>query len=176
MKTKGDNYATLDEVAETAVDMLNMEAMIKAIASYGTVVHELKDLSKSFKEAKMAMDVGRIFYADKTVISYNRLGIGRLVYQLPRNLCRIFIREIFGEDESAAFDPEVTTTVSTFFENNLNVSETARKLFIHRNTLVYRIEKLEKQTGLDVRRFDDALTLKVALMVCSYIKYIESQE
>ena len=176
MKTKGDNYATLDEVAETAVDMLNMEAMIKAIASYGTVVHELKDLSKSFKEAKMAMDVGRIFYADKTVISYNRLGIGRLVYQLPRNLCRIFIREIFGEDESAAFDPEVTTTVSTFFENNLNVSEKARKLFIHRNTLVYRIEKLEKQTGLDVRRFDDALTLKVALMVCSYIKYIESQE
>ncbi len=176
MKTKGDNYATLDEVAETAVDMLNMEAMIKAIASYGTVVHELKDLSKSFKEAKMAMDVGRIFYADKTVISYNRLGIGRLVYQLPRNLCRIFIREIFGEDESTAFDPEVTTTVSTFFENNLNVSETARKLFIHRNTLVYRIEKLEKQTGLDVRRFDDALTLKVALMVCSYIKYIESQE
>ena len=170
-----EDYSSLEEAAQTAIDMMNMELMVRARASYGSITTELKDLSKSYKEAKMALEVGKIFYAEKTVTSYNRLGIGRLVYQLPENLCRLFIKEIFGDHEEIAFDNELVTTVSTFFENNLNVSETARKLFIHRNTLVYRIEKLEKDTGLDVRRFDDALTLQVALMVCSYMRYKENE-
>ncbi len=170
-----EDYSSLEEAAETAIDMMNMELMVRARASYGSITTQLKDLSKSYKEATMALEVGKIFYAEKNVTSYNRLGIGRLVYQLPENLCRLFIKEIFGDHEEIAFDNELVTTVSTFFENNLNVSETARKLFIHRNTLVYRIEKLEKDTGLDVRRFDDALTLQVALMVCSYMRYKENE-
>ena len=163
-------YEDLEEVAKTAVDMLNMEAMVKVHASYGTIVNELKDLSRSYKEARMAMDVGRIFYAGKRVISYNELGIGRLIYQLPPNLCRMFIREIFGGEEMVEFDQETIMTVNTFFENNLNVSETARQLFVHRNTLVYRIEKLMKSTGLDIRTFDDAMTFKIALMVRAYMR------
>lgn len=142
--------------------------------AYGTIVQELKDVSKSYKEANMALDVGKIFYVEKKVNAYGRLGIGRLIYQLPVNLCRIFIEEIFGVDGIVDFEEETLTTVNKFFENNLNVSETSRQLFVHRNTLVYRIEKLEKSTGLDVRTFDDALTFKIAMMVVNYMKYLDS--
>ena len=122
----------------------------------------------------MALDVGKIFYSEKKVTAYNTLGIGRLIYQLPVNLCRIFIDEIFGDNIPYELDEETLTTINKFFENNLNVSETSRQLFVHRNTLVYRIEKLQKSTGLDIRVFDDALTFKIALMVVNYMKYLDS--
>lgn len=172
--TPEDNYDRLDQIAHTIVDMMNMEAMLNVRVSYGTIVEELKDVSKSYKEAKMALDVGKIFYAEKKVTAYNTLGIGRLIYQLPINLCKIFIDEIFGDNVPSELDDETLTTINKFFENNLNVSETSRQLFVHRNTLVYRIEKLEKSTGLDIRTFDDALTFKIALMVVSYMKYLDS--
>jgi carbohydrate diacid regulator len=168
-----------DEVAKTAqvvVDMLNSEAMLIAKVAYGTIVPELKEVSKSYKEAKMALDVGKIFYMEKPVTAYNTLGIGRLIYQLPINLCRMFITEIFGDKIPEELDDEMLTTVQKFFDNNLNVSETSRQLYVHRNTLVYRIEKLHQATGLDVRKFDDALTFKIALMVVNYMKYIDLQE
>ncbi len=171
-----DNYDTLNQIAETIVDMMNMEAMMNVRVSYGTIVSELKEVSKSYKEAKMALDVGKIFYAEKKVTAYNTLGIGRLIYQLPINLCQIFIDEIFGSRLPDELDDETLTTINKFFENNLNVSETSRQLFVHRNTLVYRIEKLEKSTGLDIRTFDDALTFKIALMVVNYMRYLESLE
>lgn len=164
----------LPEIAHTIVDMMNTEAMLNVRVSYGTVVRELREVSKSYKEAKMALDVGKIFYADKHVIAYNSLGIGRLIYQLPVNLCKMFIQEIFGERVPDDLDEETLMTINKFFENNLNVSETSRQLFIHRNTLVYRIEKLQKSTGLDIRVFDDALTFKIALMVVNYMKYLET--
>lgn len=173
---KSDDYESLNQIAETIVDMMNMEAMMNVRVSYGTIVSELKEVSKSYKEAKMALDVGKIFYAEKKVTAYNTLGIGRLIYQLPVNLCRIFIDEIFGSNVPDELDEESLTTINKFFENNLNVSETSRQLFVHRNTLVYRIEKLEKSTGLDIRTFDDALTFKIALMVVNYMKYLDSIE
>ncbi|MCH5250583.1 MAG: helix-turn-helix domain-containing protein [Lachnospiraceae bacterium] len=169
-----DDYALLEQVAHTIVDMINMEAMMNVRVAYGTIVSELRDVSKSYKEAKMALDVGKIFYAEKKVTPYNKLGIGRLIYQLPNNLCRIFMDEIFGENIPDELDEEILTTINKFFENNLNVSETSRQLFVHRNTLVYRLEKLEKTTGLDIRTFDDALTFKIALMVANYMKYMDS--
>ena len=150
--------------------------MLKVRVSYGTVVQELREVSKSYKEATMAMDVGRIFYAEKNVIAYSTLGIGRLIYQLPVNLCRIFIEEIFGGNQVYDLDEETLTTINKFFENNLNVSETSRQLFIHRNTLVYRIEKLQKATGLDIRTFEDAMTFKIAMMVVNYMKYLDTRE
>ncbi len=173
---ESDDYESLNQIAETIVDMMNMEAMMNVRVSYGTIVGELKEVSKSYKEAKMALDVGKIFYAEKKVTAYNTLGIGRLIYQLPVNLCRIFIDEIFGSNVPDELDEETLTTINKFFENNLNVSETSRQLFVHRNTLVYRIEKLEKSTGLDIRTFDDALTFKIALMVVNYMKYLDSME
>ena len=171
-----DSYAEVVEVAETTVAMMNTEAMINVRVAYGTIVEELKDVSKSYKEAKMALDVGKIFYAEKTVTAYSTLGIGRLIYQLPINLCEMFIEEIFGGKVPEELDEETLTTINTFLENNLNVSETSRQLYVHRNTLLYRLEKLEKYTGLDIRIFDDALTLKIALMVVRYMRYLESMD
>ena len=167
---------TLHELAATIVAMMNAEALLDVKVAYGTVVQELKDVSKSYKEAKMALDVGKIFYAEKKVIAYSTLGIGRLIYQLPVNLCKIFIEEIFGDNVPYDLDEETLNTLNKFFENNLNVSETSRQLFVHRNTLVYRIEKIQKSTGLDLRSFDDALTFKIALMVVNYMKYLDIQE
>ncbi len=169
---KANTEEELEKIAKTIVDMINSEAMINVRVGFGTVVHALKDVSKSYKEAKMASEVGRIFYQEKNIISYRLLGIGRLIYQLPINLCRMYIHEIFGETLPAELDEETLITINKFFENNLNVSETSRQLFIHRNTLVYRIEKLLKATGLDIRDFEDALILKIALMVVNYMEYL----
>lgn len=171
-----DGYESMLQIAKTIVDMMSTEAMLNVKVAFGTVVSELKDVSKSYKEAKMALDVGKIFYAERDVVAYTMLGIGRLIYQLPSNLCRIFIQEIFGDEIPEELDDEMLTTVNKFFENNLNVSETSRQLFVHRNTLVYRIEKLAKSTGLDIRTFDDALTLKIALMVVNYMDYLDARE
>ena len=170
----GEGYEVIERTSEMIVDMMNTEAMMNVRVAYGTIVSELKDVSKSYKEAKMALDVGKIFYVERKVNSYSSLGIGRLIYQLPVNLCKIFIEEIFGENVPYDLDDETLTTINKFFENNLNVSETSRQLFVHRNTLVYRIEKLQKSMGLDLRNFDDALTFKIALMVVNYLKYLDS--
>ena len=164
----------LEHSAETILEMLETEAMLQARISYGTVVNEIKDVSKAYKEAKMALEVGKIFYVDKNVIAYSNLGIGRLIYQLPLPLCKMFIKEIFMNTSPDEFDEETLTTINKFFENNLNVSETSRQLYIHRNTLVYRLDKLQRSTGLDLRVFDDAITFKIALMVVKYMKYMES--
>ncbi|MBQ8947545.1 MAG: helix-turn-helix domain-containing protein [Lachnospiraceae bacterium] len=169
------DYDDIRHIADTIVDMMNSEAMMNVRVSYGTIVQELKDVSKSYKEAMMALEVGRIFYNESRVAAYNNLGIGRLIYQLPENLCEMYVEEIFGDESPIDFDEETINTVNTFFENSLNISETSRQLYVHRNTLVYRIEKLQKQTGLDIRVFDDALTLKIALMVGDYISYQRSR-
>ncbi len=171
-----ETYAELDKTAEVIVDMLNTEAMSVAHVAYGTVVNDIREVSRSYKEAKMALDVGKIFYSNKNVVGYGKLGIGRIIYQLPIPLCQMFIKEIFGEITPDDFDDEMLSTINKFFENSLNVSETSRQLYIHRNTLVYRLDKLQKMTGLDIRVFDDAITLKIALMVVKYMKYMESKD
>lgn len=169
-----ETFEELDRTADVIIDMLNTEAMSAAHIAYGTVVNDIREVSKSYKEAKMALDVGKIFYSDKNVVAYSRLGIGRLIYQLPIPLCKMFIKEIFGGKSPDDFDEEILTTINKFFENNLNVSETSRQLYIHRNTLVYRLDKLQKSTGLDLRIFEDAITFKIALMVVKYMKYMET--
>ena len=165
--------------------MLKHADAIKMVAStesntvrvaYGTVVNEIKEVSRSYKEAKMALDVGKIFFDERDIIAYSELGIGRLIYQLPIPLCKMFIKEIFGGKSPDDFDEETLMTIMKFFENSLNVSETSRQLFIHRNTLVYRLDKLQKSTGLDLRVFEDAITFKIALMVVKYMKYMETFE
>jgi carbohydrate diacid regulator len=171
----GETYDDLDKTANVILDMLNTEAMSQVQIAYGTIVNDLKEVSRSYKEAKMALDVGKIFYSGKNTVAYSRLGIGRLIYQLPLPLCRMFIKEIFENKSPDDFDDETLTTINKFFENSLNVSETSRQLYIHRNTLVYRLDKLQKSTGLDLRVFEDAITFKIALMVVKYMKYMERQ-
>ena len=171
-----DTGKEIEKAAKALETTLLKEGIREVRIAYGTIVHEIKEVSRSYKEAKMALDVGKIFYAEKKVIAYSTLGIGRLIYQLPVNLCKIFIEEIFGDNVPYDLDEETLNTLNKFFENNLNVSETSRQLFVHRNTLVYRIEKIQKSTGLDLRSFDDALTFKIALMVVNYMKYLDNQE
>jgi carbohydrate diacid regulator len=173
MKRMGDGEGEEEqrELALTLVDMINVEAMAKARVAYGTPVNRSVDLSISYREAKFALEVGKIFYANKNTISYRKLGIGRLLYRLPKDLCETFMKEVVGTNLDDVLDPETLSTIYRFFENGLNVSETARQLYVHRNTLVYRLEKIQKQLGLDIRQFDDAVTFKIAMMVDNYLKW-----
>lgn len=159
----------LEKLARSIVDTLGSEFYTKVVSGIGTTVVGVKDLAKSFKEAQVALEVGKVFDTEKTIVSYDNLGIARLIYQLPTTLCEMFLREVFKKGSIESLDHETLFTIQRFFENNLNVSETSRKLFVHRNTLVYRLEKIKKLTGLDLREFDHAIIFKVALMVKKYL-------
>jgi carbohydrate diacid regulator len=167
-----EDYDELENIAYMLVDMLNTEAMTSAWVSYSNIAEDFRQLENAYKEARTALEVGKIFYAQSNVFGYNKLGIGRLIYQLPISICEMFIAEIFkNENTLDSIDEESLITIRTFFENNLNLSETSRQLYVHRNTLVYRFEKLQKKFGLDIRTFEDALTFKIAMMVSDYITY-----
>ncbi|MDD3368961.1 MAG: helix-turn-helix domain-containing protein [Lachnospiraceae bacterium] len=174
--SEGDSNKEIDRAAAQLSQYLEKEGLREVRVAYGTVVGEIKEVSRSYKEAKMALNVGKIFFDDRNIIAYSELGIGRLIYQLPIPLCKMFIKEIFDGKSPDDFDEETLTTINKFFENSLNVSETSRQLFIHRNTLVYRLDKLQKSTGLDLRVFEDAITFKIALMVGKYMKYMENYD
>lgn len=171
-----DGYKELERMAKDVSDTLKNGHEEHMHIAYGTIVNDIKEVSKSYKEAKLALDVGKIFFNERDIIAYSTLGIGRLIYQLPIPLCKMFIKEIFEGKSPDDFDEETLTTINKFFENSLNVSETSRQLYIHRNTLVYRLDKLQKSTGLDLRVFEDAITFKIALMVVKYMKYMETLE
>ena len=171
-----EGYEVMDALAQVVLDNLTFDEGSGVHIAYGTIVDELKEVSRSYKEARMALDVGKIFFPEKDAIAYSSLGIGRLIYQLPIPLCKMFIKEIFSGKSPDDFDEETLITIDKFFENSLNVSETSRQLYIHRNTLVYRLDKLQKSTGLDLRVFEDAITFKIALMVVRYMKYMETLE
>ena len=171
---ENETYEDLEKTAEVILNLFKADEDCEAYIAYGTVVNEIKEVSRSYKEARMALDVGKIFFEEKNIIAYSALGIGRLIYQLPIPLCKMFIKEIFENKSPDDFDEETLVTINKFFENSLNVSETSRQLYIHRNTLVYRLDKLQKSTGLDLRVFEDAITFKIALMVVKYMKYMET--
>ena len=159
----------LENLARSLVDTLAGEFYTHAVVGIGTIVTGIKELAKSFKEAHVALEVGKVFDNEKTIVSCDNLGIARLIYQLPTTLCETFLREVFKRDSIESLDQETLFTIQRFFDNNLNVSETSRRLFVHRNTLVYRLEKIKKLTGLDLREFDHAIVFKIALMVNKYL-------
>ena len=165
----GIDSKDLEKLARSIVDTLSGEFYTRATVGIGTAVVGVKDLARSFKEAQVALEVGKVFDTDKVIVSYDNLGIARLIYQLPTTLCETFLREVFKRGSIESLDQETLFTIQKFFENNLNVSETSRKLFVHRNTLVYRLEKIKKLTGLDLREFDHAIVFKIALMVKKYL-------
>lgn len=164
-----EDYKEVQKTARIIIDTLSTELVVKAYVGIGTIVDNLKDVAKSYKEAQIALLVGGIFDAEKHVINYNNLGIGRLIYQLPTTLCKLFLKEVFKDGSFESLDSETILTIQKFFENNLNVSETSRQLYVHRNTLVYRLDKIQKLTGLDLRKFDDAIIFKVAMLVKKYL-------
>lgn len=171
VKETTEDVSTKDfeNMALSIADTLSSEFYTDSVIGIGTVVTGVKDLARSYKEAQVALEVGKVFDTNKSIVSYENLGIARLIYQLPTTLCEMFLREVFKKGSIESLDQETLFTIQKFFENNLNVSETARKLFVHRNTLVYRLEKIKKFTGLDLREFDDAIVFKVALMVNKYL-------
>ena len=166
---EGTEGKKLDKQAQQIEDTLVEQLELHPVVGIGTVVSNIRDMARAYKEAQLAIEVGKVFDTERSVINYDNLGIGRLIYQLPTTLCEMFLQEVFKKNPIDALDQETLFTINKFFENNLNVSETARKLFVHRNTLVYRLEKIKKLTGLDLREFDDAITFKVALMVKKYL-------
>lgn len=168
LKDKEDSEE-VHKKARIIIDTLSSELMIKASIGIGTEAQSLRDVARSYKDAQTALKIGQIFEAEKSIVDYNHLGIGRLIYQLPTTLCRLFLNEVFKEGVFETIDSETMVTIQKFFENNLNVSETSRQLFIHRNTLVYRLDKIQKITGMDLRKFDDAIYFKVAMMVKRYL-------
>lgn len=159
----------IEKLASSIVDTLSGEFYTHCVVGIGTTVTGIKEIARSFKEAQVALEVGKVFDTERTIICYDNLGIARLVYQLPTTLCEMFLNEVFKRGSIDSLDQETLFTIQKFFENNLNVSETSRKLFVHRNTLVYRLEKIKKLTGLDLREFEDAIVFKVALMVNKYL-------
>ena len=165
----------LEKLASTMEDTLKNELRIKTVIGIGTIADHLRELADSYKEAQTAIEVGKVFDTEKSIMHYENLGIGRLIYQLPTTLCEIFLSEVFKKNSIDSLDQETLFTINKFFENNLNVSETSRKLFVHRNTLVYRLEKIKKLTGLDLRQFDHAIVFKVALMVRKYLTSRETR-
>ena len=160
---------SMRKIANTIVDTLNTEALAHVQVSYSSVNENLADHSGAFRETSLALKVGKLFYSEQTVFPYNELGIGRLIYQLPVSLCENFLREIFGDSIPDRFDEETTATINRFLQNNLNIAETSRQLHMHRNTLIYRLEQIQKRTGLDLRLFEDAMTFKIATMVMNYL-------
>lgn len=171
--TSTETYDDLENIAHMLVDMLGTEAMTQAWVAYSNTANDLKDLSNAYKEARTALEIGKIFYAERNVFGYRTLGIGRLLYQLPVSICEMFIQEIFGDESLDSIDGETLAIIRTFFENNLNLSETSRQLYVHRNTLVYRFEKIQKKFGLDLRTFEDAMTFKLAMLVAGYVTYMK---
>ena len=165
----GSEIKDLIKLADSIEETLLSELSVKCLIGIGSVSSQMKDIAKSFKEATTAIEVGAVFDTEKNIISFENLGIGRLIYQLPITLCEMFLSEVFRKGSIDSLDQETLFTIQKFFENNLNVSETSRKLFVHRNTLVYRLEKIKKLTGLDLREFDHAIVFKVALMVRKYL-------
>lgn len=166
----------IDKTAKSIIDILNTEIMVKAQIGIGSIVESVWDIGRSYKEAQTALQIGSIFESDKAIINYDNLGIGRLIYQLPTTMCRLFMKEVFKKGPFEALDQETLLTIQKFFENNLNVSETSRQLYVHRNTLVYRLDKIQKITGLDLRSFDDAIIFKVSLLVKKYLDKAENMQ
>jgi len=173
--TAATTQEELEKIAAAMEETLRSELFVKTVIGIGTVAEHLRNLADSYKEAQTAIDVGKVFDTERSILNYENLGIGRLIYQLPTTLCEIFLREVFKKNSIDSLDQETLFTINKFFENNLNVSETSRKLFVHRNTLVYRLEKIKKLTGLDLREFDHAIIFKVALMVRKYLSSRETR-
>ncbi len=165
----GYNRETMTKIAKSIVETINSELMVQVYVGMGTPTETINDIARSYSEAQIALEIGRVFEGDKYILSYDALGIGRLIYQLPSKLCELFLDEIFKKESINVLDEETIQTIYKFFENNLNVSETSRQLFVHRNTLVYRLDKIERLTGLDLRNFDDAVIFKVAILVNKYL-------
>ena len=166
----GEPPSDFRHIARTIVDTLNAEALVRVRLSYSSVLETLADTARGFRETSLALKVGKLFYSEQSIFPYDELGIGRLIYQLPLPLCESFLKEIFGSEIPDSLDSETTATINRFFQNNLNIAETSRQLHMHRNTLIYRLEQVQKRTGLDLRLFEDAMTFKVALMVMNYLQ------
>lgn len=172
---KGTTTSQIEDFARSIIDTLMSEHYVQSTIGIGTIVKTVKDLTFSFKEAQVALEASKVFDSERLIVSYENLGIARLVYQLPTTLCKIFLKEVFRNGSIESLDQETLFTIQRFFENNLNISETSRKLFIHRNTLVYRLDKIKRLTALDLREFDDAIVFKIALMVRKYLNQVQSQ-
>lgn len=173
--TKDIVHENFEQYAKTIVDNLQTEAMINVWVGYGEAVDSFEKMGTAYRNACTALKVGMVFYMTEKVFCFRQLGIGRLIYELPMDQCEMFLEEVLGDNKDINFDEETLTTINQLFDNNLNISETARQLYIHRNTLVYRLERIEKKLGLDIRSFEDAMLFKIAMMVRIHLNELRKE-
>lgn len=170
-----EDIAYLNKSCRAIVDTIEEELMVSAHAGIGNIVENFESIYLSYSNAELALSVGDIFEYEKNVSDYNTLGIGKLIYTSDKKVLEDFLTESVSRKTFELLDDEIIKTVQSFFKNNLNISETARQMYLHRNTLVYRIEKVMKITGLDLRNFDDAVSFKAAYMVKCYIDKLNQE-
>lgn len=176
MAKTSDTEKEIRQTAHTIIDTLNAEALISVKLAYSTIFHSLTELHSIYEETSLALHIGRLFYPEQNLFFSGRLGVGRLIHDLPSSACEKYLEEIWGSKVPVAMDEEIMATVNTFLQNNLNIAETARQLHMHRNTLIYRINQVQKQTGLDLRNFEDAMQFKIATMILNRMNHRDSRE
>ncbi len=163
-----------EETAYKILDLMNTELMEQVCISFSGTVHSSQELTSSCRQCILAMKVGSIFYPDRTIYAYNELGIGQLLYDSPEETLREYVRSHIGErfltQASPAFNTENQNTANCFFSNDMNIAQTAKQLHVHRNTLLYRLEQIENETGLDIRRFDQAVTYRICSLILLGLK------
>ncbi len=163
IKIPGDS--DMDTWAYSLSDMISSEAMVSSMIAYDDPVEDINMLPDSYKNCEAALRLAGLLHADKKVVSCDRLAFEKLLYSVGQEDALDFLRRTVTGIDMSAIDNEMKNTITTLFENELNIADTAKALFIHRNTLVYRLEKFQKQTGLDLKKFDDAVICKTAFVL-----------
>ncbi len=165
IKKEGKKPLDIRQIAENLSDTLQAEAMVMVKVIYDRPVSDLNALPESLKHCEAALRISGLLYGESRVVSYDELSFEKLLFSVPKETAEEFLRERAPDFDVTMLDNEMMSTITTLFRNELNLGDTAKELFIHRNTLVYRLEKFEKQTGLDLKRFDDAVVCRVALIL-----------
>jgi len=153
----------LDQFAQAVSETLMSETAHQAIVGIGTPRNSLSALGESYREARRAMEVGRIFKPQETICQFRKLLLERFLTEVPRDVSLYYHNLLFNRRTARLFNEEMLYTIEMFFKKDLNLSDTARQLYIHRNTLVYRLDKVQRLIGLDLRKFEDAVTFKILL-------------
>lgn len=153
----------LAQYAQALQETLMGETAHQMTVGIGRSCHSIDELRESYAEAKRAIEVGRIFQPEDSVFVYSRLILERFLMELPQDISAAYHAMLFNRKTARLFNEEMLYTIDMFFKKDLNLSDTARQLYIHRNTLVYRLDKVQRLTGLDLRSFDDAVTFKILM-------------
>lgn len=153
----------LIQYGQALQETLMSETAHQITVGIGRTCHTVEELRESYSEARKAIEVGRQFQPEASIFAYSRLILERFLMEMPPDVNAAYHSMLFNRRNQRLFNEEMLYTIDMFFKKDLNLSDTARQLYIHRNTLVYRLDKVQRQTGLDLRSFEDAVTFKILM-------------